>query len=305
MSSQLKFQVDLQQSTVVTGMLTQGDPESESWVLTFNIWISEDCENFNPVLNKFGKKAIYTGNFDQNSVVTTLFPFVIVSRCLRLVPRKIHGKHPAMRFEMLGCNVDYCKQSIIHHLDFELYNVSTSHNLTFKDYPASESTLPTITTMSYAEFKFDMEHIVFGIVLYINGEGTNFVMTYSRNCHKWDPLREKQGYGDPHVFKFKSPRFKTRLLKFDYPIRAQCFRLIPLDYPGGVWKPKANFLGCGTGQSILRRCGLQKVVHHRAKRVVGGQPADVGWWPWLASLEVSHIDANNRRNLSPFLLSFF
>lgn len=72
-----------------------------------------------------------------------------------------------------------------------------------------------------------------------------------------------------------------------YPVRAQCLRLIPISSSSARWDVAAHFLGCGTGRGILRRCGQQKAaLPRRRKRVVGGRPADVGWWPWLASLQV-------------------
>ena len=283
----MRFQVDLQQSMVISGMLTQGDPNSDSWITTMNLWISADCENFSPILNKFGVKATFNGNYDRNNVVTTIFDDVIVSRCIRLVPISFHGDYPVLRFEMMGCDVNYCKESLIYHLDQESTNLPISHNLSLEEFPASENTLPTISTRSYTEFKFDVEHIIFGIVVYMNGfRNDKVIVTFSRNCHKWRPVREKQGYGDPRIFRFKSAKYQSQLVPLGYPVRAQCLRLIPISTSAEEWKIKAHFLGCGTGRGILRQCGVQKTMHSRAKRVVGGKPADVGWWPWLASLQI-------------------
>ena len=64
---------------VITGMLTQGDPKSDSWVTEMNLWTSTDCENFSPILNRFGVKAKFIGNYDRNNVVTTIFDDVIVT----------------------------------------------------------------------------------------------------------------------------------------------------------------------------------------------------------------------------------
>ena len=112
------------------------------------------------------------------------------------------------------------------------------------------------------------------------------IVTFSRNCHKWRPVREKQGYGDPRIFRFKTAKYQTQLITLGYPVRAQCLRLIPISKSTNEWQVKAHFLGCGTGRGIIRKCGVQKIMHSRSKRVVGGRPADVGWWPWLASLQI-------------------
>ncbi len=61
-------------------MLTQGDPASDSWVTALHLWTSADCENFSPILNRFGLKASFNGNYDRNNTVTTIFDDVIISR---------------------------------------------------------------------------------------------------------------------------------------------------------------------------------------------------------------------------------
>ena len=59
---------------------------------------------------------------------------------------------------------------------------------------------PTIITRGYAEFKFASMKIVFGVVFYTHRKDYNrFLITHSRNCHFWEPIREKEGYGDAKV----------------------------------------------------------------------------------------------------------
>ncbi len=71
--------------------------------------------------------------------------------------------------------------------------------------PAQRSSIPTSTTQGYAEFKFPAEQIIFGMVMYVQPAADDvkredrIIITYSRNCHTWEPIREKRGYGDPRV----------------------------------------------------------------------------------------------------------
>ena len=59
---------------------------------------------------------------------------------------------------------------------------------------------PTITTRGYVEFKFASMKIVFAVVFYTQRKDYNrFLITHSANCHYWEPIREKEGYGDAKV----------------------------------------------------------------------------------------------------------
>ena len=47
----------------------------------------------------------FKGNYNRDHIVTNIFPDVLVSRCLRVVPLIRHGNHTALRLELLGCGM--------------------------------------------------------------------------------------------------------------------------------------------------------------------------------------------------------
>lgn len=100
-----------------------------------------------------------------------------------------------------------CKEAVLHHVQNQTLDVtrgvqSVLVSLTSSVHSVRKSSQPTIVTRGYAEFKFPAEHIVFGVVFYFDNlqkRRDRIMVTYSRNCHIWEPIREKRGYGDPRV----------------------------------------------------------------------------------------------------------
>ncbi|KAK2177747.1 hypothetical protein NP493_582g03053 [Ridgeia piscesae] len=302
--------VDLLVETLITGIQTQGDPLSDSWMTKFVISHSYDCEHFERLQDSGGQANIFHANFDSNTTVTTLFPVLVVTRCIKVIPLEIEGNDTALRLELLGCDVRVCREAVIRHMESDpavgkegAFGISPTtlgpsqasgrvdHD---KDSAAARGFLvtPTIITRGYAEFKFASMKIVFGVVFYTHRKDYNrFLITHSRNCHFWEPIREKEGYGDAKVFQRKNyHRLPTVWFEFPYAIRAQCMRIIRITdrYTSRQAPITAHFIGCGKYTAgIIHKCGLRKQIRHRRhKRVVGGQPAETAVWPWLVSIEL-------------------
>ena len=52
------FQVDLISNTLVTGIITQGDPRVYNWVELFSIQFSQSCKDFQSLLDKEGNEMV-------------------------------------------------------------------------------------------------------------------------------------------------------------------------------------------------------------------------------------------------------
>ena len=64
--------------------------------------------------------------------------------------------------------------------------------------------MPTHEYQGFAEFKFNAERLLFGVVrVKVEGHKADsperFMVTYSRSCLHWEPIRLRNGYGDPKV----------------------------------------------------------------------------------------------------------
>ncbi|KAK2154922.1 hypothetical protein LSH36_253g00027 [Paralvinella palmiformis] len=297
---------------------TQGNPADDNWVTWYSLYYSDNCEIFRPMIDPDGYITRFHGNDDCNTTASAIFRDPVVTRCVRIVPLMRHGNRTALRIELLGCDVRVCREAIITHLSDEItfQNVSrfeeiSSPNSSIVEISESRPhsyhlkpgenfvdrilTLPTRMTRGYAEFKFAAEQIVFGMVLYAaatrrQGGESQFIVTYSRNCDKWEAVREIKRVGDPLIFRESHGRYKTSWHTFPYPILAQCVRVIrkTTRYTSKISPIKAHFIGCG----ISHTCGLQKRMR-RQKRVIGGLVSGSGQWPWLVSIQIKEHEGTD------------
>ncbi|XP_038068978.1 EGF-like repeat and discoidin I-like domain-containing protein 3 [Patiria miniata] len=95
------IEVDLVQSTVVTGVTTQG---GYSWYVTaykvaYKKQPSSDREH---VTDGNGNAKVFIGNTDADTPVTYLFDESVVATVVRIEPTERYA-HAALRLELLGC----------------------------------------------------------------------------------------------------------------------------------------------------------------------------------------------------------
>ncbi|XP_041484756.1 EGF-like repeat and discoidin I-like domain-containing protein 3 [Lytechinus variegatus] len=98
--------VELNNETLVTGVISQGRAREASGQMVTSLHISYSRDNTNWIFaleDQCGVRKTYPGNFDGNSYVTTLFPHPVTARFVRFHPVK-YRKNPSMRFEVLGIN---------------------------------------------------------------------------------------------------------------------------------------------------------------------------------------------------------
>lgn len=80
-------QVDMLVETLVTGIQTQGDPMSDSWMTKFVISHSHDCENFERMLDRSGHATV-SGRLLRSKMNRGVLP-------LMQLPRGITDEVPA------------------------------------------------------------------------------------------------------------------------------------------------------------------------------------------------------------------
>ncbi|KAJ3598793.1 hypothetical protein NHX12_032757 [Muraenolepis orangiensis] len=97
------LQVDLQEVSVVSGLLTQGRCDADEWVTKYSVQY-RSLETLNWVFYKdqSGNNRVFYGNADRTSTVQNLLRPPIVARFVRLLPLGWHTRI-AMRIELLLC----------------------------------------------------------------------------------------------------------------------------------------------------------------------------------------------------------
>ncbi|KAJ9596533.1 hypothetical protein L9F63_012432, partial [Diploptera punctata] len=103
----LTINFDFLEPRNLTGVITQGDVNLDSWIIKFAIQYSHDGAVWNPILETGQKtKKIFVANFDASTPFTTTFERIIHARYLRLIPIMWH-KQIALRAEIIGCFLPY------------------------------------------------------------------------------------------------------------------------------------------------------------------------------------------------------
>ncbi|CAH1788463.1 unnamed protein product, partial [Owenia fusiformis] len=97
------IQVDFEEPTLISGVVTQGREDQPQWVQSFIVLISEDGVNFTPYTDYPGELAkIFPGNTDQNTLVKNPFNRNIIAQVIRIQPVTWEDAI-AIRFNVLGC----------------------------------------------------------------------------------------------------------------------------------------------------------------------------------------------------------
>ena len=91
------IQVDFLKSYAIGGVSTQGSFDSDNWVTRYQVYYSNDGQQFLPVPTVAHSDITqnFTGNMDRNTLVTHLFP-VVHARYIRIVPLDVSNQ-PALR----------------------------------------------------------------------------------------------------------------------------------------------------------------------------------------------------------------
>ncbi|CAG5858457.1 retinoschisin 1a [Menidia menidia] len=97
------LQVDLRNSMVVSGILTQGRCDAEEWVTKYSVqYRSDEKLNWIYYKDQTGNNRVFYGNSDRSSSVQNLLRPPIVARYIRILPLGWHTRI-ALRMELLIC----------------------------------------------------------------------------------------------------------------------------------------------------------------------------------------------------------
>lgn len=90
---------------LISGVMTQGSPDSPRWVETYYVYLSLDGINFFPYTQSDGNKTAYlfTGNTDGSTPIRGLFNRDIVAQYVKIVPVKASPAGIGLRFTVIGC----------------------------------------------------------------------------------------------------------------------------------------------------------------------------------------------------------
>ncbi|KAL9978628.1 hypothetical protein ACROYT_G016165 [Oculina patagonica] len=97
------LQIDLGTPTTVTKVATQGRQDNSQWVTSYSLSYSLASSNWVQYMAS-GKKKIFRGNFDRDSIVVhVIFPS-FYARFVRIHPLTWRS-HISMRAELYGCPI--------------------------------------------------------------------------------------------------------------------------------------------------------------------------------------------------------
>lgn len=278
------IQVEFERPMLVSGIVTQGSPSTDSRVTHFRVLQSEDCLNFQAVTDKLGGSVEFVGNLYTNMTNTVMIDDPVNAKCIRVVPTKKVGEDTAIRFELLGCDKSVCQDELIPAYVDEQFH--------------------------WEKYIFDKEKIISSVRITVDQSDSSgipaFILAASRNCDFGANDRIEDN-GKTKIFTLEPDNNQLIIDEKPFPIRAQCIAVFSPDprrvslqdvhvreEVGELRKVDTSqfhvaFFGCDAldPHDALDSCGKTRVsTRHssRRKRVVGGDTSLPGEWPWLVSL---------------------
>ncbi|MPC58632.1 Hemocytin [Portunus trituberculatus] len=106
---------DFTEPSLLSGVVTQGNPGSPEWVESFTVGYSPDGENWSTIKEPDGTDKVFIANFDSNTPVENKFNRLLNTRFLELRPKQ-WDSNIALRVEVLGCFHPYRKSKVLHIL---------------------------------------------------------------------------------------------------------------------------------------------------------------------------------------------
>ncbi|GFS03915.1 mucin 5AC, oligomeric mucus/gel-forming [Elysia marginata] len=106
--------LDLGRPTLVSGVITQGSPDSGRHVQDYHIYVSLNGQDFMAYSDIPGGNSpyLFTGNSDQTTPLRNLFNRDLLARYVRIVPVTASPEGIGMRFNVIGCEPSIPSQGV-------------------------------------------------------------------------------------------------------------------------------------------------------------------------------------------------
>ncbi|XP_072025092.1 uncharacterized protein [Amphiura filiformis] len=225
-------------------------------ILSQNICIivtrSDMSDESNKSIYSFHMLQVFPGSLDRDTPVTNTFQGPITAQYIRVVPTEWHG-NISMRFELLGCQIDF---TCLEPIGLEDYNITDEQILSshYTVYNAEEGRLngPRIWMTSSGGQRIEVniyrQIILRGIIVQGSPDDTYpyWTKTYrvqtSLGNNIWRDVVDEDGAVE--TFEGSWDRFAPVTHLFYQPIYAQYVRIFPRTKQGSYYALRFEMLGC-------------------------------------------------------------
>ncbi|XP_033829650.1 coagulation factor VIII [Periophthalmus magnuspinnatus] len=265
------IQVDLLRPMILHGVKTQGVRAKlrDHYITFFNVSYSMDLDTWSYYKGNSPKQArLFSGNIDSVKVKEINFSPPFVARYVRIHPVRFEKK-PALRMELLGCDVNSCSlplglQARLIHDD----NITASsvYSKLFRSWSPFLARLNQEGSVNAWRPKNNNPHewlqVDLGKVRRIAGvvtQGarsllkqmmvTEFSVSVSQDGYSWSSVLEEDSHRDK-IFTGNTDSETEALTVFDYPLIGRFIRIHPLGWINDI-ALRLEVLGCDTQQLPL------------------------------------------------------
>ncbi|XP_017289806.1 coagulation factor VIII [Kryptolebias marmoratus] len=266
------LQVDLQRPTLLHGVETQGVRSRlrDHFITLFTVSYSLDQETWATYRgNASANTMIFHSNMDSYRVKQNKFSPPFVARYVRIHPHR-YTKKPAVRLELLGCDLNSCSMPLGLQKKMMLipdsgFSASSVHSSLLRTWSPSLARLHQSGGANAWRPKSNNPHewlqVDLGKVRRITGvitQGarslgtqmvvTEFSVTYSHDGHFWSSVFERKSQ-TVKIFPGNNDPDKEALTVFSPPLFGRFVRIHPRGWLNDI-ALRLEVLGCDTLQSI-------------------------------------------------------
>ncbi|XP_027046430.1 uncharacterized protein LOC113674157 [Pocillopora damicornis] len=290
------LQVDFKRAAKIIKISTQGRQDTYQWVTQYYVTRSLDRVHFMPYMERNSIKY-FTGNRDQNTVVTNSFVPILRCRYIRVRPRGWY-KHISMRVEFYGCFTDRCVMPLgmedrrilsgrlrasssynyNHGPDRARLNIINGHGRTGAWVARLRS------ANQWLQIDLGQSSIIKGIATQGRREANQYVRSYTLSYSRFG-MRFKAyvSYGRVKVFRGNYDIYHTVGHKIMPAVKAQFVRIYPKSWYSYI-AMRVELYGCRLRERFCDSpLGLQ---NNRIKNaaITASSRWDANHSPWLARL---------------------
>ncbi|XP_029135416.2 coagulation factor VIII isoform X1 [Labrus bergylta] len=262
------LQVDLQRPTLLHGVQTQGVRARlrDHFIRIFRISYSLDQETWSTYRGNNTKQAHrFRGNLDSSTVTQNLFIPPFLARYVRIHPVD-YKQRPALRLELLGCDLNSCSQSFgLQKREFldERFNASSTYSSLLRSWSPHFARLHLEGSTNAWRPENNNPHewlqVNLGNVKRITGvitQGarslltqmmvTEFSVTVSRDGSSWSSVLEESSQREK-IFPGNNSPDEEAFNVFEPALFGQYLRIHPRGWINGI-ALRLELLGCDTQQ---------------------------------------------------------